>query len=42
MTSKHLKSGNSPVLFNDTYLLNLDEIDSNRISIKKHTMNEHK
>jgi hypothetical protein len=25
---------NSPVLFNDTYLLNFDEIDGNGISIK--------
>jgi hypothetical protein len=32
---------NNPVLFNDTYLLNLDETDGNRISMKKYTMNEH-
>jgi hypothetical protein len=33
---------NSPVLFNDTYLLNLDKIDCNRISMKKYTMNGRK
>ncbi len=33
---------NSPALFNDTYLLNLYEIDGNRISMKKYIMNVHK
>jgi len=33
---------NSPVLFGGTYLLNTDEIDGNRISMKKYTMNERK
>ncbi len=33
---------NSPVLFDDTYVLNLDEIDGYRISMKKYTMNERK
>jgi hypothetical protein len=33
---------NNPVLFNDSYLLNLDEINGNRISMKKYIMNGHK
>ncbi|KAF5424644.1 hypothetical protein C5S42_12660 [Candidatus Methanomarinus sp.] len=33
---------NNPVLFNDSYLLNLDEINGNRISMKKYIVNEHK
>ena len=33
---------NSPVLFNDIHLLNLDEIDGNRISIKRYDMNGRK
>jgi hypothetical protein len=33
---------NNPVLFNDSYLLNLDEINGNRISMIKYIMNEHK